>query len=325
MSALSLSLRAVARRAGGLTVRSVDVSDERPDVARLLRGRRVAEALELVGRLYGVCGQAQRVAAAVAVAVARDGGGEPTVESRLRMQREALQEHAMRILLDWPRAFGLPVDVARLRELARRLAVEAATPAAAAEAIGGVLDDLLPGSGWLAGGARTPPAVAQLFECVADGECAAHGGDARPVAEEGAYARFAEDPWVAGWQSGGRPVCARLAARFVALREIVACWRRGAAAEAGDVRAEALEAHAARCVVDTARGRLAHQVVLDGERVADWRITVPTDVNFAPGGAWVRRVAGASAADVAALRSHGACWARALDPCVEWRLEVCDA
>jgi hypothetical protein len=325
MSALSLSLRAAACADGGVTVRSVDIADARPDVARLLRGRPVTDALELVGRLYGVCGQAQRVAASAAVAAARNGGADASVESRLRVQREALQEHAFRVLLDWPRALGLPVDVARLRELAQRLAGAAATPAGTSGAVGSLLDDLLPGAAWQAGDTGTPPAVALLFECVAREEHAADGGDGRPAAEAGAYARFAGDPWVAGLQARGRPASARLAARLVALRRIVEAWRGGAPGEAADVRAEASGAQAGRCAVNTARGRLEHEVVLDGERVVDWRITVPTDVNFAPGGAWERRVTGTSAGDVAALRTHGACWARVLDPCVEWRLEVCDA
>ena len=68
-----------------------------------------------------------------------------------------------------------------------------------------------------------------------------------------------------------------------------------------------------------ARGLLVHRVVLDGERVASYRILAPTEWNFHPAGVVAAGLAGlGSAATERAARLY----ITAVDPCVGYRLSV---
>jgi Ni,Fe-hydrogenase I large subunit len=64
-----------------------------------------------------------------------------------------------------------------------------------------------------------------------------------------------------------------------------------------------------------------HEIVLDGDRIADYLIVAPTEWNFHPQGALVDRLVGQGTADRDALRQHVAHIVAALDPCVPWELE----
>jgi hypothetical protein len=81
-----------------------------------------------------------------------------------------------------------------------------------------------------------------------------------------------------------------------------------------------------RALVETARGLLMHEIVLDGDTVADYFIVAPTEWNFHPQGplaGWLlgregQRSRGAAQPGVALARG-------ALDPCVRWELEGYEA
>jgi uptake hydrogenase large subunit len=97
----------VGWRSGVIT--GIRVHDARPQPGRLLIGATPAAALALLGRLYAVCGRAQRACAELALAAA---GGLPLPgPRRLALARavgcEAVQEHLWRLLLDWPAKLGL--------------------------------------------------------------------------------------------------------------------------------------------------------------------------------------------------------------------------
>jgi coenzyme F420-reducing hydrogenase alpha subunit len=78
-----------------------------------------------------------------------------------------------------------------------------------------------------------------------------------------------------------------------------------------------------RALVETARGLLMHEIVLDGDKVAEYFIVAPTEWNFHPQGP----LAGLAAGGADALGSRGAARrgralaVAALDPCVRWELE----
>lgn len=82
--------------------------------------------------------------------------------------------------------------------------------------------------------------------------------------------------------------------------------------------------------VEAARGLLVHRLVLDGERVADYRILAPTEWNFHPDGVVAAGLRGIAAdlADtddpmrVALLRRHATLHITAVDPCVDYALSV---
>lgn len=78
----------------------------RPRVAGpLFSGRRASEAAPLAGALFAICGRSQAIAAAAAVESARDVDESPALgRSRdARIAAETAQEHAWRLLVDWPR------------------------------------------------------------------------------------------------------------------------------------------------------------------------------------------------------------------------------
>lgn len=88
----------------GQTVSNVEISSSRPlNLPRIFEGKTVNEALDMVRRLYGICGAAQSCAAVSALANARN----QKVTSSCAAARELIllsenaREHILRIRLDW--------------------------------------------------------------------------------------------------------------------------------------------------------------------------------------------------------------------------------
>lgn len=76
-------------------------------------------------------------------------------------------------------------------------------------------------------------------------------------------------------------------------------------------------------VAETARGRLAHWLRLDGDgRLADARMVAPTDWNFAADGPLARGLAGAAARDRDDAVERARLLVAMLDPCVACGIEV---
>lgn len=101
------------RRVTGVAVRS-----SRPRIAaHIARGRRPAEAVDLLSRLHSICGAAQGSAAATAIDAATGRKAPPTVRAArsLATVLETLHEHCLRLGMDWPVSLGEPplVDFVR--------------------------------------------------------------------------------------------------------------------------------------------------------------------------------------------------------------------
>lgn len=110
-------LRITLRRDGTGGVRSARLASTRPVLAsKLFHGMAVEEALNLLPRLYSVCGNAQACAAVRAVERARGDEVAPEREGvrDALVALESAKEHLWRIALDWPRR----IDAAPDRELA---------------------------------------------------------------------------------------------------------------------------------------------------------------------------------------------------------------
>jgi uptake hydrogenase large subunit len=89
----------------------------------------------------------------------------------------------------------------------------------------------------------------------------------------------------------------------------------------GTVSAGSVAACGGEARVETARGTLIHRLMLDGDNVADYSITAPTDVHFAAGGSVSQRLAelrGLSKTDAERMAAH---LVMAFDPCVPWEFE----
>jgi hypothetical protein len=305
-------------------ISSVSVASERPAVASYLRGRPADEAVRLVPLLFALCGQAQGRAAALALAAAR--GTEVPAQLDPAIQREALREHLWRWLLDLPVQFG---------EAAMR-------------------EEFVAAVGWVAGGQRDElaallhdPRIEALCRRLAEMEDASERAprflpalDAR--ASLGCWPRLdanfcrmpqwqgaaAETGAIARRQESAGAKAPAFAARWLARLEELRDWAAGSArvgaggtASAAQLSAAQLGATSGRALVETARGLLMHEIVLDGELIADYFIVAPTEWNFHPHGPLGGWLIGRDAGDREALETFAARAVAALDPCVRWELE----
>ena len=343
----------------GARVIGVEIASTRPHVAgRLLAGRSVAEAVEMVPRLYSICGRSQGVAAALACDAAAGELPDATVlrsrESAVR--RESIQEVLRRMLLDWPRLAGAAPEAAAVAALRRALASDAsdATRAIVQERIVGagsewtVFDDAASANRWLEAaatpvaaliarlaGERPNFAASEVALLPADDEAAARAIGAALAAdaaferaptwqgapaETGALARMWTQPWVAAVAArSGRSALARFAARVV---ELVAQARPDAPPRARVAGALPIAPGAGLGWVETARGLLVHAVEIAAGVVRSYRIVAPTEWNFHPRGALAAGLAGVAATSDDELRRLVHLAVESLDPCVAYRVEV---
>ena len=75
--------------------------------------------------------------------------------------------------------------------------------------------------------------------------------------------------------------------------------------------------------VEAARGRLVHAVELVEKTIASYLILAPTEWNFHPAGAVAQGLAILDNSDRETLRRQATLLINAVDPCVEYRLEIC--
>ena len=300
-------------------VSDVDVASERPAVAQALRGRQADAAVRLVPLLFALCGKAQGRAATLALEAARGTEHPAHLDSAIR--HEVLREHLWRWLLDLPLLFG---------EAAMCVEFVVATRWTA----GGQRDEL----GALLAASQVEALRRRLLE-------AEDASDVEPRLLAALDARTSLAAWprldadfcrVPHWQGAaaetgaiarqrgraGVPApafVARWLARLGELRD----WAEGSkeVGAGGTASAAQVAPGIGRSLVETARGLLMHEIVLDGDRIADYLIVAPTEWNFHPQGPLTRWLAGRDASDRDALQTFAARAVAALDPCVRWELE----
>ena len=305
--AVHLSLRWQSGRAGDVNVRS-----DRPSVIGVLRGRPADQAVHMLPLLYSICGTAQGIAAELALRAARGEPQAPAIDAAVLA--EARREHLWRLLLDWPRALGLPGYEALLAEGRRHLQdggfedwMEGALrePFACIEGVLRALPEPPP-----AGGAQfLPPLTAAdtlAFWPRLDAAFAAAPTHRGNPAETGALVRHPD-------LAGVAPVLARVKARMADLAGADGLGRTSAAMVAPGI---------GRATVETARGLLMHEIVLDGDNVADYVIVAPTEWNFHPQGILKSWLEAAAATTPDAIKTFAACAVLALDPCVRADIDI---
>lgn len=243
----------------GGAVSDVAIRSSRPQLAqKLMAGRGPDEVADLAGMIFSLCGKAQRVAAQAACEAAA--GLSPGREVRRQREHTVLmeraQEHAWRLLLDWPKQAGRSPDMQAL------LALRQAEPARFADVLDGLLETTLLGepptrwadrnlAGFDAWRHQGATLVARLFADLGDGPdlgisrlpmlpalphldpvlaadlarhaladaafCSAPRWLGEP-AETGALARMADHPMLDDWiTERGRGAGARLLARLLEL------------------------------------------------------------------------------------------------------------
>ena len=337
----------------GTRVEGVRIRSTRRDAAsRVLQGRTPGEALAWIPRVFSICGEAQ--ASAARLAIAHAGADVANVRETGSVRREIVDESFFRLLIDWPRAAGEPVDAATVAQVRRAddgtLAALAAQrvfgePAATWLARGDV-DDLL---AWTASAVTLPARLlgallrgapslgrsdvalmpmptrasieANVLAAMAQDPAFAQAPtwDGTPV-ETGALVRMRGHPMVATLvEHDGQTAGARMTARLVELAQLVS----SPASPHAD--GFALPTGEGVGVVETARGFLLHLVRMAGGRVADYRILAPTEWNFHPRGALARGLSGLASDDEGEVARLARIAVHALDPCVACSIEVAHA
>lgn len=321
--AVHLDLRLEADR-----ICAVTLTVARPAAAATLRGRNADAAARLLPLLYSICSQAQGAAARLAVAAARGTATAPYIDDAVL--KEARREHLWRLLLDWPSALGLPREDALLAAGCRHLqsggyeswrdAALSAPLARLDAALGEQADSVMP-TRWLppVSAAQTLAHWPRLDAAFAaapwfQGAPAETGALARHAALAGKPMPAAEATLTTGTTLAiEATLAARVRARMADLFD---------AAGLGAASATAVAPGIGRAVVETARGLLMHEVVIEQERVVDYTIVAPTEWNFHATGVLPAGLQGLTAPTPAALRARVARHVLALDPCVACEIDL---
>ena len=296
-------------------VTGVQVNCERPEVSQLLRGRTTQQVVRMVSSMFALCGQAQTRAAVLAMSAARGEECNPMLDQDVRC--EALREHLWHCLLDLPPLMGQAEfkqefvlgakaianwqrdDLHALLSRQSILGLRMHLPEFDGRHISQQLlprlsarDSLLAWTRLSSEFCRSP-----LWQ----GAAAVTGALTRNADSVTAF-------FSAHWQ-----------ARFDELTK----WASGhdAVGCVGTVSAIPIASGIGRALVETARGLLMHEVVLDGDVVADYHIAAPTEWNFHPQGVLHDQLMGADAHDRNELRQQVTRLVITLDPCVPWELE----
>ncbi|HEY0666518.1 MAG TPA: hypothetical protein VGD24_10665 [Gallionella sp.] len=300
-------------------ISGVLVSCERPVVATVLHGRAADQVENMIPLLFSLCGKAQAQAAKLALAAAY---GEECV-SRLDpdVQRESLREHLWRCLIDFPHQLGeVPLqqefvnaarwitegDRSQLYSLLSSMHV-----AALYQRIQQIVEPHPVSPSWLPqldarrSLAEWPRLSAEFCRQPDWRGCAAETG---AMARQQWAGKNSISLFSACWQ-----------ARFDELLE----WARkdSPIGAVGTVSAIPVAPGIGRSLVETARGLLMHEIVLEKGLVADYHIAAPTEWNFHPQGALAHHLLGQGSGNRDALRQSAARVITALDPCVPWELE----
>ncbi len=329
-------------------------SNRGADVARLLVGRDPREALDLLPRLFSLCGHAH--VAAARVAVQEDVTEAEAHADTSRVLAETAREHLLRILTGWrvegagfelpsPPVMGLVKnmqaavgDPAEERQVSALLAgylethVFGISPAAFLK-----LRDLAEFTNWLDGG----PTLAKAYLC----QIVAHGWQGLGAvstqflpALSGAQlqALMAEPSFTLRPEWHGQPHetgplarqsrhpvvaallelhGAGLMSRLVARLVDLAKIPTQMTTGESPVRGQPGVG-----VVETARGRLVHAARQEHGQLKDYQILAPTEWNFHPEGVAVQALAGLHAVTG---RAEGAqALIEAIDPCVAFEVRA---
>lgn len=325
------------------------------DISRLVRGKSAAEAARTIPLLFGLCGKAQGVAAALALAAAQ-GRSDISPEHERQVVGEAFQEMAWRFLIDLPQCFGMAPDPQALALLRKHCAapsddLEAFISAhflgiscrdwreftTAAQLENWLAQALTPLASilrrlWDDEGNWGNSAVAllpdfsaqQMVEEMLPALLDDPGFAARPhwrgqAAETGAVARLAGHPLLPRQDT---TIAARLLARLLELAQLAGVLRGDTLSHLGWVHCAQVQENTGLAWLQTSRGLLLHYAQVENGQVADYRIIAPTEWNFHPDGAFTCGLTGKTARSEKEARHHAELLLLALDPCVGYEISV---
>ncbi len=332
----------------------VDIHQQRPAIARALVGLPAHVALQRIPGLLPICGGAQAIAAARAVAAAQGSPQQPEADPDSSLWQEQALACGWRLSVDWPDLLGETRQMAVLKQL-----YQAQDDSQRAAALGQMLNGL--------DGVHS---LGELLAWVQDSDClaarvvrraseaaidqatvlplpaldaaglrlkagAALAGEpfdpldpAGSPLEVGPLA-MGRDPLVPELRGEmGSTVTSRLLAqvldgRFIARALLQNRAEQQPASASGDWSlARAGNANSGMGCAVTARGPVFHQVRLAAgedaatDTVADWRVLAPTDWHFGRRGPVVRELANLATP----TREQVALVVASYDPCAPWTL-----
>ncbi|MEB4590287.1 nickel-dependent hydrogenase large subunit [Candidatus Thiothrix sp. Deng01] len=320
-------------------------------------GKPVAAAPELVGMLFTLCGTAQEVASARACEQASGQVPSPATELQraFQVRTETLFEHLLRLCQDWPAVLGCePMAATELQSLfkLKRELLRTETPEAVADEIRQWCESRLLGlpiQRWLDYCARGDakklsirgkignlmsrlcrydwepvgkialrplPEFAirwweeKLTSTGAECFCAEPDVGGLPC-ETSSLTRQWENPALRVWRERyGSGLMTRLMARVL---DTLACLEdAGPKGTAGKGIA----------ILHTARGLLVHRVTQQNGLIQTYQIVAPTEWNFHPHGSLHHMLNSLFARTEEELRAQARTLITALDPCVDYQLEI---
>ncbi len=324
------------------------------DVARMLRGRSPSDVLDLLPRLFSLCGHAHVAAARRAMFGPQ--ADEMCRSDSLMVLAENAREHLLRILTGW-RAQAGPTALNAAPVMSLVKGMKAALGARKAEreqadtladilehdVLGAraaqflALDNIKAFDGWLAG--APTPAKDHLSGVIAKGWASLGASQTHylPDLSENLLKKRFSDPEFSrypDWQGqphetgplerqSGHPLLvalikahgAGLLARLVA--RLVELARIPEQMQNGDCLVQGGDGLG---IAKTARGRLIHAVTQDNGMIAEYHILAPTEWNFHPEGAAVQALRTLPSEADLPMRAHALI--EAIDPCVAFEVRV---
>ncbi len=330
-------IRIILHVQNGQVERVECISSRHVDAAQVFVGKPAGDITQSIGSVFSLCGKAQTIAALTAIEDALDikvGSQVAGARDLLRLS-EMLTQTAMRLCLNWPSAFGLPpepelVKTCLLAEKELETCVMGGsdwkTPGAGLPepdlSVAWILDNLVSlivsalGDNGLAQKLRTELSVNSL-----------QGFGALPAdvfPEQGALSRnWSSESVIKARVGYGVGLAARLEASLTDLGHLPDQMRSklrhltSAPATKGQSRSGTGKAK-----VETARGTLTHKVEIRDNIVVSYETEAPTEENFQPGGPVTQGLIGANATDLPALTQAARLHILAIDPCVDFHVEV---
>ena len=339
-----------------LTPGGVDIHQQRPAITRALVGLPATVALQRIPSLLPICGNAQAIAAARAVAAAKGNAQHPQPDLDASLRQEQALACGWRLCVDWPDLLGETRQMTALKQL-----YQAQDDKQRATALGQMIT-----------GMDTVRSLEALLAWVEDSDCLAArvirhtaeatGANARiqealPLLDESglrsrACAALAAEPFdpldpaggplemgplamgrhplvMALQDTMGSTVLSRLLAqlldtRFIARALLATPSEQQPAGAPASARSlpRTGDTNSGMGWAVTARGPVFHQVQLaDGadtaaDTVVDWRVLAPTDWHFGRHGPVKRELSLLEAS----TRGQVALVVASYDPCAPWTL-----
>ncbi len=324
-------------------VDNVSITSDRSDVsARMFKGRDVVEVTQIIGSVFSLCSKAQTIAALEAIEAAQGiyvSDAQKNARECLRIA-EMITQTAMRLGLGWPHPLGLEQNFELVRQcMATEVGLEKALMNGAGWKISGGIDidpdravaNALkdPLGERIAGIFQAGGYVESIYKALEKHDLMTFGAlKKNELPEIGAFTRQWNNELVlmkrltygAGLAARFEAVLADLKFLFSNLVGVIENLSSD-----GVVPQNANGSGEGYSDVETARGNLHHEVKIKDGKVEEYRIEAPTELNFSDDGPVVTGLVGVDASNEEALARAAELHILAIDPCVQFTMEISHA